>query len=460
MIIRRSSRRVTSYVEAEPLDPPLPPIAAPPVPVTAASLFGGSATQLASVKFGDVIWGNMTPHVSATVVNTNEFIVKPGFVITGVRFVTGSAIDRLDGLYIRPCQPPDLSGPEEFVRLTGFGGPGGRDIVEEKATAGYALSAIKVGWYERVFGLQCRWRNFQVPWQYQNGNPIGWIREWTCTNGPFPCGTDGLPMKYNGNASPRYTRPPPRFIVDALINAPVWKREDADTTYQTIDDSRFSDVNEPVVLFATAVRIKNVAYYSGVVGGIQLGYQDFSAVRKVQTDDMLQRLCCLGKGDPFLCGSQFYGSTPSCDAIMSSACSSLSREEVMATPVCRCYTSLIKAPVCYDKKCLDVAAYRPAVMLKTFSPCPDLLECNQYLGLPEEVKDSVVNNVALQQTCTKNDGTGGGATPINDPDPNNLPDENDTDTVTYGANDNMGKVVAGAALSVVGLAITVGFALN
>lgn len=458
MIVRRSSRRVTTGVDYV---PPALPIAQPPVPITAASLFDGSVAQLGTVKFGPVRWGNMTPNVNFTEVNTNEFTIKPGFVITGVRFATGKVIDRLEGLYIRPCQPPDLSGPEEFVRLNGFGGPGGASGgFEEKATAGYALSAIKVGWLELVNGLQCRWRNFQAPWQYQNGNPIGWLREWGCApNTPFVCGEFG-PLLDNGKASPRYTRSPREYTFDSWINAPVWNA--ADISYQTVADDRFSDVNEPVVLFATAIRIKQVAYYSGVIGGIQLGYQDFSAVRKVQSDAMLQRLCCLGKGDPFLCGSQFYGSTPSCDAIMSTACNSLSRDELKLTPICRCYTSLIKAPVCYDKKCLDVAAYRPAVMLKTFSPCPDLLECNQYLGLPEEIKDSVVNNVALQQTCTKNDGTGGGAAPINDPDPDN-PDSDsggNTDTTTYGTNDNTGKIIAGAALSVVGLFATVGFALS
>ncbi len=289
---------------------------------------------------------------------------------------------------------------------------------------------------------------------------MGLICRCTYPGTPFGCTLfENTPLTENGKASPRYTRAPPQFVFDSYTNAPFRSDSNADISYQTVDDNRYSDVNEPVVLFATAIRVKQVTGYSGVIGGIQLGYQDFSTLKKVQTDPMLQRLCCLGKGDPLLCGSRFYGSTSSCDAIMSSACNSLSREEVMATPVCRCYTSLIKAPVCYDKKCLDITAYRPAVMIKTFSPCPDLLECNQYLGLPEEVKDSVVNNVALQQTCTKNDGTGGGATPINDPDPNNIPNGN-TDTTTYDTNDNMGKVVAGAALSVVGLAITVGFALN
>ncbi len=458
MIVRRSSRRVTSYVEA-PDPPPVPPISAPPVPITAASLFDGSDAQRASVKLGPVIWGNMTPNVNFTEVNTNEFTIKPGFVITGVRFATGKVIDRLEGLYIRPCQPPDLSGPEEFVRLTGFGGTGGANIVEEKATAGYALSAIKVGWLELVQGLQCRWRNFQTPWQYQNGNPIGWLREWNCAPyTPFPCPTRTVSLsQFDGKASPRYTRAPAKYTFWTAINGPIGHI--SSLAYQA-DDVQYTDVDEPETLFATAIRIKQVAYYSGVIGGIQLGYQDFSAVRKVQSDAMLQRLCCLGKGDPFLCGSQFYGSTPSCDAIMSTACSSLSPDELKLTPVCRCYTSAIKAPVCYDKKCLDVAAYRPAVMLKTFSPCPDLLECNQYLGLPEEVKDSVVNNVALQQTCTKNDGTGGGATPINDPDPDNPDSGGDTDTTTYGSNDNTGKIIAGAALSVVGLFATVGFALS
>ena len=184
---------------------------------------------------------------------------------------------------------------------------------------------------------------------------MGLICRCTYPGTPFGCTLfENTPLTENGKASPRYTRAPPQFVFDSYTNAPFRSDSNADISYQTVDDNRYSDVNEPVVLFATAIRVKQVTGYSGVIGGIQLGYQDFSTLKKVQTDPMLQRLCCLGKGDPLLCGSRFYGSTSSCDAIMSSACNSLSREEVMATPVCRCYTSLIKAPVCYDKKCLDI----------------------------------------------------------------------------------------------------------
>lgn len=426
-----------------------------------SDLFDGTPEERAVLQPGPVIWGNQSPYFNFPVMRVNEYVVKPGFVITGVRFMQSAkgSVDRLEGLYIRPCQPIDLSGPEEFIKLTAFGGTGGHSIFEEKATAGYALSAILVysGWF--VAGAQCRWRNFQNPSQYQMGVQMKDKYVAECLNGSsFPCAQDGRARSDLGKASPRYVIPPSEYMYDTL--APGRMGPDAPLMFQAdITNTRFTDTINPT-LFATAVRVYTNAYYSGVIASIQLGYRDFAGVLRVLSEPRLQRLCCQSKGDPYMCGAQYFSSTPSCDTIMSTACNSLTRENALAAPACHCLTSRIKAPVCYDKKCLEPTAYRPAVMLRVFSPCPDLLECNQYLGLPDEIKDSVVNNVALQQTCTKTDGSGGdGALPLDEPDPNNP--EPGTDTTTLGnVNPDKNKVLAAAAVSVVGLLVTTGFALS
>jgi len=445
-MIKRSSRSGNAPISLLPSYRYASTGAVPPPENKGSTIFTGSDSDSKAIKFGNVVWSEPSPRITSWLkaLPAKEFIVKPGYVITGFRIMQGGkdTIDRFEAIYIRPVFPLDLSGPEETITLSAFGGTGGEPpSFDEKATSGYALNSIEVFWWNYVTGLRFRWRNVQDPSKYQEGRYIRWCRPVDCVeNTRYACAN----LAINGRAIPRYVRPPRDYVLPVQTGSGDMYRAVCGGTQITCDYK--DDTN--AVMFATAFRVEPVDYYSGVVGTITLGYRDFSGIYRIPQNVLLQRMCCLGKGDALMCGPDYNGSTALCDVIISSACSSLTREVAKATPACNCYTSLIKAPVCYDQKCLAPDAYRPAVMLKTFNPCPDLLECNQYLGLPDDVKDSVVNNVKLQQTCVKDTGGGGpGAFPIDDP----APTGGDTQTTTYDTNPNQGKIIAGAAASVLGV---------
>lgn len=427
--------------------------------VAPSTLFDASAAELDSLQFRGIVWGNLTPHDRriALLGSLQTIEVKPGYVITGMRIRHGPrTIERIEALFIRPVTPVDLSGPEEEVTLNGFGGTGGQYVKEERATTGYALSGIRVYWGTYLAGVNLLWRQVSDPTRYQVGPLIGHAHTWVCADQVpgYQCDQQGKSLAQNGAGSPILAGAPLSNYLAMDTRAAPPNLGVASAHYPNM----VVDVSDPT-LFVTGLKIQSVAYGTGVISNVQCGYTDMAAVRKVSSDPRLSRLCCLGKGHPLMCGPNLFGTTAACDTLMASACGQLSTEVASVTPQCACYTSRIKAPVCYDKKCLDNAAYRPYVMTRTFSPCPDLLECNQYLGLPEDVKNSVVDNVKLQQTCSKNDSNGGAA-PIGDNTNSDGQTGGDTSEVEFGtSNPDNWKIAAAVGTSVVGLVLLGGAAL-
>ncbi len=411
--------------------------------------FTPTAEEQLLLEFSTPVWGNKSPHYW-NVGQTREHLIEDGYIITGITGRSGKYLDAITSLTITPVS----SGASKTVELQ-FGGGGG-GAWQETATTGYALAGAMVFWDggHVILGIQFLWRSFLEPTKYYQGprhgsdNFIGCdngIPGFECTrcvpyNGGWACG--------NGQASPRMVRAPGNTLdiqVDLSNNDPT-------SGYYSYYVDKAPDKLVPL-MFCTGIRIVETTDNPPYIGSIQMAFTNFAAVSQIATNPRLQTFCCLGKGSLQLCG-EYWKSTPKCDSLMTQLCNGVPAAQRTGRGPCACLHSEVKASVCYDTRCLADDAYRPKVMLDTFSPCPDLIECSQFITLPEDVKESIINSVQLKQTCTKD---GDGATPINNNDQNH-----DTGVDVNDSESTAGTTLRiGAALSaIVGGALMAGFVVS
>jgi hypothetical protein len=100
----------------------------------------------------------------------------------------------------------------------------------------------------------------------------------------------------------------------------------------------------------------------------------------------MQTYCSGSMGSDTICRDYCKENPGACDSYMLSFCSTTAGK---ADPICACYNSKLKAPSCFDKKCMN-GGYRNSAMLAVASSCPSIIKCTQKVdikALQSEFKD-------------------------------------------------------------------------
>lgn len=143
--------------------------------------------------------------------------------------------------------------------------------------------------------------------------------------------------------------------------------------------------------------VPNLLEWNGKAASFRVAYAEPTSADKVA--------CCKGTGDVTRCGPYWPTSeTAACDAVMAEHCRVTTDD-----PACACFVSEIPSAHCFDKRCTNSNAYKTKFMRENVAKCPTYMDCRQYIGLSDQSKNNILNNVQQTQICSVTQG-GDGAT--------------------------------------------------